>query len=210
MSKLSNWTTLTETINIPCWIETFLLHPKFGQLGFQARERRIRWLGDNWTILAWSPGFDPHITFSRKSRDSPDVTSEPLKTPWPSFARELYWPRDRLLSAKLVLTFVDRRCHVVNVTNPYGCNLDFLDRSRYFFFFQVAPEFYSRGWVDPVPDPLLLRKSGSVGNRTWGLWICSQELWPLDHRGGRLYCITCNKIGKAKREMLLSGTKRYL
>jgi hypothetical protein len=22
---------------------------------------------------------------------------------------------------------------------------------------------YSRGWVDPIPDPLLLRKSGSVG-----------------------------------------------
>jgi hypothetical protein len=32
-------------------------------------------------------------------------------------------------------------------------------------FFQVAPQLYSRGWVDPVPDPLLLRKSGSAGNR---------------------------------------------
>jgi hypothetical protein len=39
--------------------------------------------------------------------------------------------------------------------------------------------------VDPVPDPLLLRKCGSAGNRTLELWICSQELWPLDHRGGR-------------------------
>jgi hypothetical protein len=38
--------------------------------------------------------------------------------------------------------------------------------------------------VDPVPDPLLLRKSGSAGNRTRVLWICSQKLWPLDHRGG--------------------------
>jgi hypothetical protein len=27
-------------------------------------------------------------------------------------------------------------------------------------------QLYSRGWVDPVPDPLLLRKSGSAGNRT--------------------------------------------
>jgi hypothetical protein len=34
------------------------------------------------------------------------------------------------------------------------------------FFFQVAPHLYWRGWVDPVPDPLLLRKSGSAGNRT--------------------------------------------
>jgi hypothetical protein len=39
--------------------------------------------------------------------------------------------------------------------------------------------------VDPVPDPLLLRKSGSFGNRIRDLWICSQEFWPLDHRGGR-------------------------
>jgi hypothetical protein len=27
-------------------------------------------------------------------------------------------------------------------------------------------QLYSRGWVDPVPDPLLLTKSGSAGNRT--------------------------------------------
>jgi hypothetical protein len=30
--------------------------------------------------------------------------------------------------------------------------------------------------VDPVPDPLLLRKSGRAGNRTRDLWICSQKL----------------------------------
>jgi hypothetical protein len=48
-------------------------------------------------------------------------------------------------------------------------NLSFLDQSRYFFF-QVAPHLSSRGWVDPVPDPLLLRKSGSARNRTQDLW----------------------------------------
>jgi hypothetical protein len=31
-------------------------------------------------------------------------------------------------------------------------------------FYQVTPQLYSRGWVDPVPDPLLF--SGSAGNRT--------------------------------------------
>jgi hypothetical protein len=56
-------------------------------------------------------------------------------------------------------------CHVASVTNPYGRNLGFLNRSRYFVF-QVAPQLYSRGWVDQVPDPLLLRKSGSPDNRT--------------------------------------------
>ena len=38
--------------------------------------------------------------------------------------------------------------------------------------------------MNPVPDPLLLRKSGSAENRTRDLCICSQKLWPLDHRGG--------------------------
>jgi hypothetical protein len=67
---------------------------------------------------------------------------------------------------------------------PTVVNRSFLDRSCYFSF-QIDPQLYSRGWVDPVTDPLLLRKSGSAGNRTWDLWICSQKLWPLDHRGGR-------------------------
>jgi hypothetical protein len=47
--------------------------------------------------------------------------------------------------------------------DPYGRNLGFLDRSRYFFF-QVVPQLKSRGKMDPVSGPLLLRKSGSAGN----------------------------------------------
>jgi hypothetical protein len=35
-------------------------------------------------------------------------------------------------------------CRVVRVTDPYGHILGFIDRSRYFFF-QVAPQLYSRG-----------------------------------------------------------------
>jgi hypothetical protein len=66
------------------------------------------------------------------------------KAPWPESASELYRPSDRRLSAKLVSTFADRGCHVVSVTDPYGRNLSFLDRSRYFFF-QVVPHLYSRG-----------------------------------------------------------------
>jgi hypothetical protein len=53
----------------------------------------------------------------------------------------------------------------------------FLDRSRYFFF-QVAPQLYSRGWVDPVPDPLLfsLFFFGGGGN----LVVPGIEPGPLD------------------------------
>jgi hypothetical protein len=61
--------------------------------------------------------------------------------------------------------FADRAYHLVSVIDTYGRILGFLDWSRYCFF-QAAPQLYSRGWVDPVPDPLLLRKSGSSGNRT--------------------------------------------
>jgi hypothetical protein len=67
-----------------------------------------------------------------------------LKTPWSESASELYRSSDRCLSAKLLLTAADRECHVVSVTDPYCRILGFLDRSRYFFF-QVAPQLYSRG-----------------------------------------------------------------
>jgi hypothetical protein len=49
----------------------------------------------------------------------------------------------RRLSVKLVPTFADRGCHVVSVTDPYGRNLGFLDRSRYYIF-QADPQLYSR------------------------------------------------------------------
>jgi hypothetical protein len=65
---------------------------------------------------------------------------------------------------------------------PTAVNLCFLDRSRYFFI-QVAPQLSSRGWVDPVR----LKKTGRAGNRTRDLWICSQKLWQLQHRGGLLF-----------------------
>jgi hypothetical protein len=54
---------------------------------------------------------------------------------------------------------------LVSVTDSYGRILGFLDQSHYLFF-QVAPQLYLRGLIDPVPDPLLLRKSGSAGNPT--------------------------------------------
>jgi hypothetical protein len=65
----------------------------------------------------------------------------------------------------------------------------FLDRSRYLIV-QVTPQLSPRGWVNPVPDPLHSRKSGCAGNRTRDLCICSQKLWPLDHRGSRRNAVT--------------------
>jgi hypothetical protein len=83
-------------------------------------------------------------------------------------------PSDRRLSVKLVPTFCDREYHVVRTTDSYGRILRFLDRSSYFFC-QVPPQLYSRGWVDAVPDPLLLRKFGSAGNRIWTSWSVARN-----------------------------------
>jgi hypothetical protein len=94
-----------------------------------------------------------------------DHVQKQKQTLCPESPRELYRPSGSRFSAKLVPTFADRGCHVVSVTDPYCRVLGFLYRSRYLFF-QAALQLYSRGWVDPVPDPLILRKSGGAGNRT--------------------------------------------
>jgi hypothetical protein len=92
----------------------------------------------------------------------------------------------------LVPTFVDREVsRGQRGVSPTIVNLSFLNRSRYFSFKQLL--IYShKGWVDPVPDPLLVRKSGSAGNQSRVLWVRSQELWPLDHRGGLYWNIGFN------------------
>jgi hypothetical protein len=40
-----------------------------------------------------------------------------------------------------------------------------ISRQEPLLFYQVAPQLYSRGWVDPVPDPLLFFSDSAV-NRT--------------------------------------------
>jgi hypothetical protein len=94
------------------------------------------------------------------------IKAKQKQTPWLESVSKLYRPSDRRLSMKLVPTFADRGVsRSQRGGSSTGVILFFLDRSRHFFF-QVAPQLYSRGWVDPVPDPLLLRKSGSAGNLT--------------------------------------------
>jgi hypothetical protein len=127
----------------------------------------------SYSYFSWKPYW---MRLHRLSKRPNNFTLRfvPIKTPWFQSANELYRPSDRRLSAKLVPALEDRGCWAVN--------LGFLDRSRYFL--EIAPQLSSRGLVDPVPGPLLLRNSGSTGNRTRDLWICSQALWPLDLRGG--------------------------
>jgi hypothetical protein len=66
------------------------------------------------------------------------------KTAWPESASELYRLSDCRFSGKSVPTFADSGCHAISMTDLYVGMLGFLDWSRYFFF-QVAPQLYSRG-----------------------------------------------------------------
>jgi hypothetical protein len=76
--------------------------------------------------------------------------------------RENYTDR---LSAKLVPTLLIEGCCLVITADPLTAVISgFLDRSRYFFL--QVPQLNSGGLVDPVPDPQLLRKSGSPGKQT--------------------------------------------
>jgi hypothetical protein len=137
---------MSSNYNIACWITFEEVFYNVNRLCGKSSETRC----------------PSHVPQFRDPRLCPLQTS-----PWPVSASELYRLSDRRLSAKIVPAFADRGYRVVSATDPPppGRILGFLDRSRYYFF-QVAPQLYSRGWVDPVPDPLLLRKSGSAGNRT--------------------------------------------
>jgi hypothetical protein len=75
-------------------------------------------------------------------------------------------PSSRLpFVGEVVPIFADRVCRVISSADPYVRILGFLHWSL-FYLFEVVRQLYSRGWVETVTDPLLLRKSGSAGNRT--------------------------------------------
>jgi hypothetical protein len=59
-----------------------------------------------------------------------EVNETETDTPWPESASELYRPSNRRFLAKLVPTVVDRGCHVVSLTDPYGRILGFLNRGQ--------------------------------------------------------------------------------
>jgi hypothetical protein len=115
---------------------------------------------------------------------------------WGSLYR-LYRPNDRRLSAKLVPTFADRSCNVVSVKDSHGRILGFLDRSRYYFF-QLSPQLYSRGWVDPVFTVLsgtqkcfILCAVSFNWIVFWAKWIQLTALMPTSPKRSLLLRIPC-------------------
>jgi hypothetical protein len=125
-------------------------------------------LGTSWRrMVSFTPRpFYPRYPLDRRpgASQSRFVHCKKKKTPWPESASELCWPNDSRLSAKLVLTLAERAPRVQSdgSLQPYSR----ISRPEPLLFSQVAPQLYSRGWVNPIPDPLLFRKSGSAGNLT--------------------------------------------
>jgi hypothetical protein len=66
------------------------------------------------------------------------------------------------MSVKLLPTFVDRGCRVVSATDPKAINLDFRDTEPLLSYSSSFSVILTRR-VEPVPDPLFLRKSDSTG-----------------------------------------------
>jgi hypothetical protein len=58
-----------------------------------------------------------------------------------------------------------------------------VSRPEPLIFFQVAPYLFSQGLSGP-------HSRLTADNRTRDLWVSSQELWPLDHRGGPIFRYT--------------------
>jgi hypothetical protein len=105
-----------------------------------------------------------------------------LKTPWPESASELYRPSDHRLSVKLVPTFEDKECHVISVTDPTAGAATYpfkylLNCTHEAEWTPFQTHYFSEKQVAPRID--------------LDLWICSQVLWPLDHRGSPSIFIPC-------------------
>jgi hypothetical protein len=129
------------------------------------------------------------------------------KTLWPESASELYRPSDRRSSAKLEPIFADRWFHAVSVTNPYGCIIGFLDQSRYFFFFPSSSSIVLTRLSGPVPDPLLLRRSGGAGNRIRTSGSVARN---SDHETTGTVGLTVTGSGSENGDLLLTVELRTL
>jgi hypothetical protein len=122
-----------------------------------------------WTFYAPEPAsVNRNVLTSWSSQSWSELwTSQPKRnqTPRLESSGELCRPRVYSFSAKLAPTSADRG---VSRSQRGGSPTALIPvtRPEPLLFYQVAPQLYPRGWVDPVPDPLLLRKSGSTGNRT--------------------------------------------
>jgi hypothetical protein len=107
------------------------------------------------------------------------------KPPWPESATKSYRPSHCRLSAKLVPTFADIRCHVVSVTSlrPYS----WFSRPDPLLFLPSSSSVALKRLSGPRSRPTTCQEIWQRCESNPDFWIYSRELWPLDHRGDQLY-----------------------
>jgi hypothetical protein len=119
------------------------------------------------------------------------------KTPWSESASELYRLSNRRLSMKWLPIFADKGCHLVSVTDPYG-RIQF-SRQEPLLFYQVAPQLYSRGWVDPVISDITHVKNwvsaDSSGKEKISEMFEEDSLWGMQY--SRMWC----RVGHVRTEV---------
>jgi hypothetical protein len=116
-----------------------------------------------------------------------------IEITWLLVWKKLHRASGRHFSAKLVPFLAGRGMSRVRATDIHG-NYSRFSKSEPLLFIQVAPQLSSGGWMVPIPDPPLPRKSGRAGNRTRDLWICNNDLWLVENRGGQetpIYLFIC-------------------
>jgi hypothetical protein len=96
---------------------------------------------------------------------------------------------DRSLSETLVPTFTDRGCRVVSPADPPTAVISVF-RSETLIFILSSSSIVLTRLSGPRSRPTTSQKIWWRRESNPDLWICSQELWPLDQRDNRL-CVIC-------------------
>jgi hypothetical protein len=107
---------------------------------------------------------------------------------------------------KVSAKFVHTECSVVSAMNPRGRILGFLDRSRYFFF-QVTPQLYSWGWVDPITGPLLLAEPAQ-NYRVWLNGLRTADVMHMRTYTQPIIHVLCSSLHNQWRHALLLTPNR--
>jgi hypothetical protein len=109
-------------------------------------------------------------------------------SPWPESASEQYRPSNCLLSAKLMPTFEDRRYRVVSVTDPLRPYYRF-SRPEQLLFISSSSSIVLTRLSGPRSRPTNSHEIWEQLESNRDLWICSQELWPLDQEAIEIWTL---------------------
>jgi hypothetical protein len=104
------------------------------------------------------------------------------QTPWP-LVRKRTIPTERppLVGEIYCQLLRIEGCRVVSAADPLRSLISVFWTGAATFLSSSALFYPHKGWVDPIPDPLLSRTFGSAGNWTQNLWVSSQGVWRLQY-----------------------------